>query len=479
MEQAPLYRQLAHHYLDAIEAYTLLPGDRMPSVRALMQRHDVSLSTALEACRYLESRGAVEARPRSGYFVRARKHAAAPASEPVAGLPDPAQYVGIHERVSNIIAAGHQARAAFDFAGATAAPEMYPAEALQKAAMGILRRNPAMFGHAVPFDGDPHFRAVLARRALNCGIKLGPDDIIITNGCIEALNLALRAVTQPGDTVAVESPTFFGLLQVLESLGLRALEIPNSPQTGISLEALELAAQTYGNIKALVVVPTFQNPHCSVMPDAHKERLVAWCEAQGIVLIEDDTYAESGPGDTPPAALKSWDRDGSIIHCASLHKIMAPGTRLGWIAPGKWFARVAMLKYSQTRSNEALMQIAAGELMGSSAYDRHLRRLRTHLRNQRENMASAIAAYFPTSTRLSIPQGGMTLWLELPDGRSSETLFHQALGEGIRISPGLMYSNSRRFEHFIRLNCGATHTRESDQALRRLGALAEAVPGSP
>jgi DNA-binding transcriptional MocR family regulator len=440
-----------------------------------MQRHNVSLSTALQVCRYLEAEGALEARPRQGYFVRTCL-ALSSAIEPSLALPDAAQYVGIHERISEIVALGQQAPVAVNFGAACAAPEHYPLDVLQRAATRAMRQHPRLFGVATPLAGTLQFRSILSKRALMARMIIGADDILVTHGCIEALNLALRAVTQPGDTVAVESPTFFGLLQILASLGLRALEIPNSPQWGLSLEALELAVQTYSNIKALVVVPNFQNPLGSVMPDANKEKLVQWCEAHQIPLIEDDTYAATGNDETLPPALKAWDNTGNVIHCASLHKTLAPGMRLGWIAPGKWYARVEMLKYAQSRFNEALPQMVAADYMASGAYDRHLRRLSSHLRTQRERMAGAIARYFPAGTRLSVPQGGMVIWIELPGQRSTESLFREALREGICISPGLMYSNSRRFNHFLRLNCGAPFTYESDQALRRLGQLSAASP---
>jgi DNA-binding transcriptional MocR family regulator len=195
---------------------------------------------------------------------------------------------------------------------------------------------------------------------------LSADEITITHGCIEALNLALRAVTQPGDTVAVESPTFYGLLQILESLGLRALEIPTSATRGISVDALEMAIGAYDNIKAVVVVPHLQNPLGGILCDADKQRLVQLCEQQGIPLIEDDTYTALADSEAPLQALKAWDRTGNVIHCASLHKILAPGMRLGWMVAGKWQARVAMLKYAQTRDNEEWSQITAAEFLSAT-----------------------------------------------------------------------------------------------------------------
>ena len=270
MDQLPIYRRLAQHYREAIETGALAQGDRFPSLRDLMVRHEISLSTALQACRQLESDGWLEARPRSGNYVRQPRRPSIPAlSEPAADLvPDPAQYVGVHARVSEFIARCRQTPAKANFSRARCAPALYPGEALKNAATRILRHHPDLLVDVGPHNGNMNFRNVLAKRAMASGMLIAPEDIVVTHGCIEALNLALRAVTRPGDIVAVESPTFYGLLQILESLGLRALEIPTSPQTGISIEALELATQTHETISALVIVPHLQNPLGSIMPDS-------------------------------------------------------------------------------------------------------------------------------------------------------------------------------------------------------------------
>ncbi|WP_300453969.1 PLP-dependent aminotransferase family protein [Accumulibacter sp.] len=475
MDQAPLYRRLVDHYRVAIETGSLVCGDRFPSIRTLMARHQVSLSTALQVCRQLESDGWLEARPRSGNFVRQPlRLAARPLAEPVINQPlDAAQYVGIHARVSEFIARCRQGPVRVNFSRARGAPSLYPGQALRNAAARALRRHPELLVDVGPHNGNAVFRSVLAKRAMSSGMLIGPEEIVVTQGCIEALNLALRAVTQAGDIVAVESPTFYGLLQILESLGLRALEIPTSPQTGISLEALELATRIHAGIKALVVIPHLQNPLGSIMPDEYKARLVAFCEEQGIPLIEDDTYGALCDGETPPRALKAWDRAGNVIHCASLHKILAPGMRLGWISGGRWQARVEMFKHAQTHCNEQLSQLAAADFMSSSAYDRHLRQLRGTLRRNRQRMADAISAYFPGGTRLNHPNGGLTLWVELAGQISSQRLFDQALRDGILVAPGRLFSNSERCEHFVRLGCGWPYGEDVDRAMQRLGQLCQ------
>ena len=476
MNHEPIYRQLAGHYRDGIRCGQLAQGERFPSVRTLMARHQVSLATALNVCRELEREGWLEARPRSGNFVRQpQRQPALPLREPAPGcLADPAQYVGIHARVSEFVALCQQAEVKANFSRARCAPALYPGEALRNAAGRILRRHPELLVTAGTNKGHPDFRAALAKRAMDNGMVLSADDIVVTHGCIEALNLALRAVTAPGDVVAVESPTFFGLLQILESLGLRALEVPTSPQTGISLEALELAIQQGDRIAALVVVPDLQNPLGATMPDAHKARLASLCAEAGIPLIEDDTYAALHDA-APLRSLKSWDDSGNIMHCASLHKVLAPGMRLGWLTAGRWQARVEMLKHAQTHYNEELNQLAAAEFIASPAYDRHLRHLRGVLREQRQRIAAGVTAHFPAGTRLNAPEGGLTLWVELPAGLSSRRLFDLARVEGILFAPGMMFSNSERYNNFLRLNCGLQASPENDAMLRRLGELARGL----
>jgi DNA-binding transcriptional MocR family regulator len=479
MDSIPLYRRFATHYREAIANGALAPGDRMPSLRELMQRHSVSLSTALQICRHLEAEGWLEARPRSGYFVcQPRPGEGHALEEPRPGPPpDPACYVGMNERVSEFVARGREARLSVNFSSARSAPSLYPGEALKNAAIRALRQQPDLLVRVASHGGNAAFRAVLAKRALASGMVLSPDEVLVTQGCIEALNLALRAVTTPGDIVAVESPSFYGLLQVLETLGLRALEIPTSPITGISLEAMQLALDSYPEIKALVVVPHLQNPLGAVMPDEHKVPLIELCRRHDIALIEDDTYSALMDDGQPRRALKSWDRGGGVIHCASLHKVLAPGMRLGWMNAGRWQERVAMLKYAQSRYNDELAQVAAADVMSSGGYDRHLQRLRDKLRDQRQRTATAIASYFPSGTRFSQPKGGLALWVELPGQISSQAVFNRALEAGILIAPGLMFSNSNRYDHFVRLNCGMPYTAEIDQALRQLGAIIHGLGG--
>lgn len=469
MHTTPLYRQLANHYLDAIRSGTLKTGERFPSIRLMMEKHAVSLSTAVQVCRELEDHGVLEARPRSGNYIRQPDTLA----KPVAITPplDPSAYAGLHPQVSAVLKASQRATISVNLASAYCAAELYPLKTLQDHMIKALRQNPHLLGVAGPTCGHLGLRQVLARRALTSKAQLSAERIVITNGATEAINLALRAVTQPGDTVAVESPTFHGLLQMLESLNLRVLEVPATAHAGINLFALEHLFYGVERIQALIVMPNLQNPLGSIMPDANKARLVQLCAEHGTVLIEDDTYGDLVDTEQPLSTLKHWDRTDNVIYCASLNKTLAPGIRLGWISAGKWHERVEMLKHTQSRGCEALSQLAVGAFMKTPSYDRYLRRLRNILTQQRQQMSAAILRQFPEGTRVNLPQGGTLLWVELPRRYSSMVLFHEALKVGILISPGDIFSNAKRFDHFVRIGCGAPYSPKIEEALTTIGQL--------
>ena len=449
-------------------------------MRELRQRHGVSLSTALQVLRHLEDSGRVEARARVGYFVRAPAVSALAAArepellEPLA--PDPGVFAGINERISVILDKAMRALPLrVDLGSAMPAPSLFDAEALNRQAMRLLREQPdvLVLGPSAPAT-HAEFQQAMAHHALTFGLGLVPADITATSGNSEAVNLALDAVAQPGDVVAVESPTFYGILQAIEIQGLRALEIPSSPQTGMSLEALELAARNEPRLKAVVVVPHLQMPLGSIMPDDHKQRLVRLCREYGLALIEDDIYREFLDVPQVPRPAKSWDLPGAqgcVIYCASLSKSFAPGLRQGWMTAGRWQARVQMLKFARSRNMPSWSQLLAARSVDTPAYDRHLRRMRAQLRIQRDQAAAAIVRYFPPGIRMSLPPGGLSLWMELPGGLSGTRLFDLALAQGIRVAPGAMFSNTGRYEHFLRLSCGVPFTPEVEAAYRTLGEL--------
>jgi DNA-binding transcriptional MocR family regulator len=357
---------------------------------------------------------------------------------------------------------------------AVPSPALLPTERLNRSLRLVAR---SAGGIGVSYDAPPGclpLRRQIARRAVEHGCALGPDDLITTIGCMEALHLAIRAVTRAGDTVAVESPIYYGILQLIESLGLRAVEVPLHASTGIDLDVLDDVLKRH-RIKAVLAIPNFSNPTGSLMPDAHKQRLVATLARREIPLIEDDIYGElyaPEAGALRPRTAKSWDRRGLVMLCGSFSKTLAPGYRVGFIAPGRFRDKVEHLKFAQTVATPTLPQLAMADLLESGGYDRHLRQLRARLAAQVNRFREAVAEYFPPGTRVSRPQGGFVLWVELPPGASALTLHRRALERGISIAPGPIFSAKQRFSNCIRLNCGHPWSEVMDRSLRTLGKLA-------
>lgn len=479
-----LYERIATHFEQAIAQQALGVGARMPSVREIRRLHHVSHSTALQVLRVLEARGLIEARPRVGYFVRDTALQMPAAREPQLLAPLPLQdhrFAGIGERAAEYLnKARLKGALTVDLGSAMPAPELFDTKLLNQHATALLREQPQILVHgpSAPFT-HPEFQAAMARYALSFGVHVAPMDVAATFGNSEAVNLALDALTEPGDVVAIESPTFYGILQAIEAKKLQALEIPSSPHTGMSIEALELALRTHPRLKAVVVVPHLQMPQGATMPDSHKQRLVALCRAHRVALIEDDIYREFVETDDVLRPCKAWDTDGSVIYCSSLSKSYAPGLRLGWMNAGRWHERVQMIKFARSRNLPVWPQLLGARTVGSPAYMRHLVRLRQQLRVQRQAAAQAVARYFPIGTRLSLPAGGLSIWLELPEQISSSRLYDEALALGIRTAPGDMFSNTGHYDHFLRLSCGMPFTPEVEDAYRTLGRMLHAQLGLP
>jgi DNA-binding transcriptional MocR family regulator len=463
-----LYESLAERVAEAIQAGALRAGDRLPSVRRVSAQHRVSIATAVQAYRHLENRRLIEARPKSGYFVSSRPAALA---EPTTSTPPgTARFVGVNQLVTEVLDSVRQADGV-PLGSACPGQELFPAEKLLRLAHAEGRRRPELMGAYPMSAGHERLRTMIARRSLDFGCRLRPEEIIVTNGCVEALNLALRAVASPGDTIALESPTYFTLLQIIESLGMKALEIPTHPREGLSIDALDLATQKQGAVKAVIAVPNFQNPLGSLMPDENKARLVQLCDARGIALIEDDIYGDIHFGPSRPRVAKSWDRSGNVLLCSSFSKTVAPGFRVGWIAPGRLYEQVAMLKFISSISTPELPQAAIAAFMDNGGYDHHLRRLRAGFARRVQQTSHAIAEYFPAGTRITRPAGGFVLWVELPAKVDALELFRRARAERIGIAPGPMFTTTKRYRNCIRVGCGHLWSAKIEMGLMRLGQL--------
>jgi DNA-binding transcriptional MocR family regulator len=464
-----LYEAVADDISSMISAGILLPGQRIPSVRRLSSQRRISVTTVLQAYHVLENRGLIAARPQSGFYVR--RDVPRQAEEPsLTRPPRAARPVNVHALVSRVLK-DRGWNELVPFGASMPHPDLVPTGRLRRILSSVMRRHPnALATYSFP-PGHESLRRQIALRLRDWGVRATADEIIITNGCIEALNLCLRAVARPGDVIALESPTYYALLQIIESLGMKALEIPTHPRDGISLDALALAIERE-KVKACVLMPTVSNPLGSTMPDGAKKRAVKMLAERDIPLIEDCVYNALHFGNPAPFAAKAYDRKGGVMLCSSFSKTFAPGFRLGWAVPGRHAARVRTLKFVNTIGVPDVLQLAATEFLANGGYDRLLRKVRRIYARQIELVKAAVARHFPPKTQVTRPSGGFVLWVVMPDGVDAMELYEHGIRENIGLAPGPMFSSSSRYRNCMRINCGMPWSEQSERALARIGELA-------
>jgi len=463
-----LYESLANEFAVLIGDGRMRPGDRLPSVRRLAQQRRLSISTVIQALRTLESRGVVEARPQSGYYVRGRS-ALVLESLKTAATATPVD-VGVNSRLLGVLQA-NEMPGMVPFGSALPGPELLLAPRLSRLYASIARKYPKLLAESShgELTGAPFSKAIV-RRSLEWGYPIAPEELVVTNSCTEAIMLCLHAVTKPGDTVAVESPTYYVMLQVLEAMNLKALEIPTHPRTGVSLEALELATRD-GQVAACLFIPNGANPLGSIIPDVTKQAIADLLALRNVPLIEDDIYGDICFTNVRPRPIHAFDVSGNTMLCTSFSKTVSPSLRLGFVAAGRRTADIVLQKTLMSGKTNPLTQRVVAELLETRGFDVHLRTLRRRFGDQVARTRDAIARYFPAETRVTDPQGGFVLWIELPLDIDATALHHKAVAAGIAFVPGEMFSASGQYRNFIRLACGHPWCEQIDNALRLLGKL--------
>jgi DNA-binding transcriptional MocR family regulator len=464
-----LYEKLADEIGEAVRRGVFAVGERIPSVRQSSQQHGVSIKTVLHAYALLEGRGLIETRPQSGYFVREPAATPQMGREPAASPPAPASEVDVSRLVLSTLRS-IRAHEALPFGSPYPDPSLFPWRRINQYANAIARRHSSwnLIDDLPP--GNPELIRQIARRYAENGVPVDPDEIIITLGATEAINLSLQAVAKPGDTVVVESPTFYAMLHAIERLGMRAIAVATHPTEGIDIEVLARVVSEQ-KIAACMVMPNFQNPLGFQMPDERKKQLVDLLAARDIPVIENDVYQELYFGDTRPTTLKNFDSKGLVLHCASFSKSLTASYRIGWAMPGRYRGQVEKLKFLNTLTTPSVPQVAVADYLRQDGYDRHLRHLRKFYRQQARLMSAMVLRFFPTGTRISVPQGGYVLWVQMPERVNSMRLYQAALALGITVGPGYMFSTRNDFSHFIRLNYSYPWTAQTEAALRTLGGL--------
>ncbi|MFL9934827.1 PLP-dependent aminotransferase family protein [Paraburkholderia sp. RL18-103-BIB-C] len=461
------YETIAKNLATQIREGLLPAGAKLPSLRHLIVQYGVSQSTVFRAYSLLEQWGLVRAEERAGYFVT--QGATVNETVRAEGLATEPRKVDISDLVFSVLESARHADIV-PLGSAFPSPQLFPTARLLKSLVsGTRSLTPWNTVEDLP-PGNDHLRQQISLRYVGTGMSVSPNEILITNGALEALNLCLMAVTRPGDLVAVESPGFYAALQAIERLDLRAVEIPVDPVTGLDLEALQSALDQHP-IRACWFMPNFQNPTGTSLSAEKKRALVELLRGREVPLIEDDVYQELHFSRDRPLPAKAFDTQGLVMHCSSFSKTLAPGYRIGWTAPGRFADKVRRLKLMTTLSACIPAQAGIADYLQHGGYDKHLRSLRSSLQSQLEQMETALHKWLPSTVRWVRPTGGYLLWLQLPQSVKAMELHGLASARGISIAPGPIFSATHGFQDCIRLNFGHPWDNRFENAVRALAQI--------
>ena len=465
-----LYMQVADGLEKMIGEDVLKIGDKLPSVRVLSDEYGISMGTAFQAYYHLEGKGLIESRPKSGYYVRFNQRRFPDLPKVI--QPDPLSHeISVKEMIASIYSdiATHSDKV-INFAIAAPDASLLPTAKINKSVIQALRESKDSCVSYEHTQGNVELRKQIARLSFNWGGKVKPDDIIVTGGCLEAMTLCIKAVTQPGDTVAIESPNYFGIFQALENMGLKVVEISSSPVTGLDLDCLQQVIKK-SSVKACVVIPNFNNPLGGLMPDENKKKLVDIITKHNIPLIEDDIYGELYFGRNRPRTCKYYDTKGLVMHCSSLSKSLSPGYRIGWVIPGKFLEQVKQIKRIHNISSPTLTQAAMAHYLQYGRYEYHLKNMRKALHTQCLRFLQGIIDYFPEDTKVSRPHGGFILWVQLNKKVNTFKLRIEAMKHHISIVPGKIFSASCNYNNCIRISFGKPWDDNAEYGLMMLGKI--------
>ena len=459
------YQHLANLLAERIEQGLYRHGEKLPSVRSLSQEHGVSISTVQQAYQTLEQRQLITPQPRSGYFVAPQK-----AQPPVPPMSRPVQRpveITQWDQVLNMLDARSD-KSIIPFGGGSPDVTQPTLKPLWREMSRVVQHNLSEVLNYDELAGRRELREQIARLMLDGGSVVTANDLIITSGCHSALSLALLSVCQPGDIIAVESPTYYGTMQLLRGLGLKAIEIPTDPNTGISIEALELALEQWP-IKGVILVPNCNNPLGFIMPEARKRAVLALAQRHDIVIFEDDIYGELAMEYPRPRTIHSFDIDGRVLLCSSFTKTVAPGLRVGWIVPGRYRDRVMHMKYASSGTTPPATQLAVATFVREGHYHRHVRRMRQIYQNNMETYTCWLRQYFPCGICVTRPLGGYMLWVELPEVVDMVCVAKQLCRLKIQVAPGSLFSASGKYRNCLRINCALPTTEKHRRVMEQLG----------
>lgn len=466
-----LYLRIARGLEQQIQKDVLKVGDKLPSIRMICREHGVSMSTAQFAYYELERKSLIESRPQSGYYVSDsfKRRLAIPSTSKPGNEPPARDLADIYTSVYNNASQKNITL----FSLGVPSMDLLPIPKLKK---GIAEVARSLHGSGTMYEsiaGNEKLRRQVAKWSFSWKGNLAEDEFVITSGCMNAISYCMMTLAKAGDTIIVESPCFFGILQLAQSLGLKVLELPTHPRTGMELDALKKAI-TRNNVKLVLLVSNFSNPLGSCMPEENKREVVKFLEHHNIPLIEDDLYGDIYFGESRPTCCKSFDESGNVLYCGSVSKTLAPGYRVGWVAPGRFKDKVIKQKLFHTLSSSTINNEIIANFLETGRYESHLRKLRQKLHTTYLQYVRVIGENFPEGTKISRPQGGLSLWVELPATINTFDFYNIALKHKISISPGMLFTLQQQFNNCMRLSYGLPWSDKLEASLKLLGKLAKA-----
>ncbi|WP_413513298.1 PLP-dependent aminotransferase family protein [Myroides odoratus] len=466
MNDKYIYLGLAEKLANQIRNGILKKGDRMPSLRVLCKTHSISMNTAKRVYLELESESLILAVPQSGYFVSHINYANFPL--PKASNPTPLANSDLPKDIINKVYAsiGKEELTLFSFNSLYG--EFLPVAQMKKEIIQAAKQMKYGGGDYEAVQGNIQLRRMIAAHSLTWGGSITEDDIVTTNGSIHAISLCLLALGKAGDTVAIESPCYPGIFQLALDLGFKVLELPTDPVTGVKLDALERVCPT---IDICLLISNYNTPLGSCMPVENKKKVVELLTSYNIPLIEDDVYGDLNFSGKRPLCCKAFDTTGNVLWCSAISKTLAPGYRVGWVSAGKYQDKVIEQKLIHSISSPAIVQEAVANFMKSGKYEKHLRKLRQSLFVNYQKMLAVILEDFPPGTKVTRPEGGLSLWIEFDERVNTLKLYDLCMKEGISIAPGRMFTVQRQFLNCIRISIGLPWCEEIQQKLRRVGVL--------
>ncbi|WP_300687779.1 PLP-dependent aminotransferase family protein [Chryseobacterium sp.] len=466
MSKDVLYLKIANSVTEQIKNETLQFGDRLPSLRSAQKLYNVSLNTVKQAYMELESRSLVESRPKYGYYVSqtSQRKLALPSIAQMKvseGENTPEDLIG---KVFGTIDGTDVTQFALGIPGKS----LLPVAKMKKCMIDVVKRKNDSGTNYEPVQGSEQLRREIAKWAMVMEGKVTEDDLVITSGAMNGVYNCLMAVTQPGDSVAVESPVYFGILQAIHLLGLKAVEIPTHPITGVDLDSLK---KVLPKLSACCFVVNYNNPLGFQMPDENKKELVKMLTEHNVPLVEDDVYGNIYFGAGRPKPCKFYDEAGIVMWVGSVSKTLAPGFRVGWVAAGKFKEKIIRQKLVQTVSSPSLFSDVIADFLAHGRYDHHLRMFRKKLYANYLQIQKSVNLYFPDNTKISEPKGGFMLWLELDKRICTEDLYDEAVSQKVNFAPGRMFSQYNQYQNCMRLNYALEWTDRVESDLEKLGKM--------